>query len=131
MDPKGHYVPPRGPCGYKTSLMSPACTCLRFMIHPVKAATSFECDGCAHHASYHKMENKDEEEVISRWRAASTFTDADILQTDEDVVEVRKRKRLNYAARDPPLSKGILMAEKARDTLVGPNRKRIRAGTST
>lgn len=30
------YVPPRGRCNYKTSLMSPACPCLRFMLHPVK-----------------------------------------------------------------------------------------------
>ena len=100
------------------------------MIHPVKAATSFECDGCAHHASYHKMKNKDEEEIVSRWRAASTFTDADILQTEDEVVGVPKRQRLNHAAQELPLSNGMLVAEKARDTLVVPTRKRSRMGTS-
>jgi len=30
------YVPPKGRCNFKTSLMSPACPCLRFMLHPVK-----------------------------------------------------------------------------------------------
>ncbi|SLM33565.1 hypothetical protein LPUS_02073 [Lasallia pustulata] len=63
------YPAPRGPCAHKTSLMTPACACLRFMIHPVKAATSFECDGCGHHASFHKMENRAEDEIVARWRA--------------------------------------------------------------
>jgi len=30
------YTPPRGTCNHKTSLMSPVCPCLRFMLHPVK-----------------------------------------------------------------------------------------------
>lgn len=31
-----NYTPPRGRCNHKTSLMSPACPCLRFMLHPIK-----------------------------------------------------------------------------------------------
>lgn len=62
------YTPPRGSCNHKVSLLSTACPCLRFMIHPLKAATSFECDGCGHHASFHNMENKSEQEVIKRWQ---------------------------------------------------------------
>ena len=50
-------------------MLAPACACLRFMIHPVKATTSFECDGCGHHASFHKMENTADDEVVKRWRA--------------------------------------------------------------
>jgi len=38
------------------------------MIHPLKAASSFDCDGCGHHASFHRMESKADEEVARRWR---------------------------------------------------------------
>lgn len=31
-----NYKPPRGHCNHKPSIMSPACACLRFMLHPVK-----------------------------------------------------------------------------------------------
>lgn len=37
------------------------------MIHPLKAATSFDCDGCGHHASFHRMESRAEEETARRW----------------------------------------------------------------
>lgn len=53
------------------------------MLHPVKvrscssdtvgsnhisqASTSFECDGCNHHASYHFLENPAEQAVLARW----------------------------------------------------------------
>jgi hypothetical protein len=35
-----NYTPPRGRCNHKTSLMSPACPCLRFMLHPIKVRTT-------------------------------------------------------------------------------------------
>ncbi|GAB7326890.1 hypothetical protein MBLNU13_g10811t1 [Cladosporium sp. NU13] len=62
-----NYTPPRGRCNHKTSLMSPACPCLRFMLHPIKAASSFECDGCSHHASFHSMENPAEDAIRQKW----------------------------------------------------------------
>ena len=62
------YTPPRGSCSQKTSMIA-SCSCHRFMIHPLKAATSFDCDGCGHHASFHRMENPLEEETVRRWRA--------------------------------------------------------------
>lgn len=34
------YVPPRGACNHKDSLLSPKCPCLRFMIHPHKVGVS-------------------------------------------------------------------------------------------
>lgn len=34
----------------------------------LQAATSFECDGCAHHASYHSMENPQEDAIILKWK---------------------------------------------------------------
>ncbi|KAK4626926.1 hypothetical protein CLAFUW4_04236 [Fulvia fulva] len=60
------YKPPKGKCGYKTSILS-SCPCLRFMLHPVKAATSFDCDGCGHHASFHSLENESEDAVLKKW----------------------------------------------------------------
>lgn len=38
------------------------------MIHPLKAATSFDCDGCGHHASFHRMQNPEDEEIARRWK---------------------------------------------------------------
>ncbi|KAK6441610.1 hypothetical protein LTR95_002148 [Oleoguttula sp. CCFEE 5521] len=64
------YAPPRGPCNHKASLLSASCPCLRFMLHPIKAASSFECDGCAHHASFHSLENPAEDAVVKKWAAA-------------------------------------------------------------
>ncbi|KAL8883667.1 MAG: hypothetical protein Q9215_008101 [Flavoplaca cf. flavocitrina] len=61
------YIPPRGPCSQKLSLLT-TCPCFRFMIHPLKASTSFECDGCGHHASFHKMDNHQDDETVRRWR---------------------------------------------------------------
>ena len=37
------------------------------MLHPVKAATSFECDGCGHHASFHSLENPAEDTIVKKW----------------------------------------------------------------
>lgn len=31
-----NYVPPRGQCNFKQSVLSPKCPCLRFMLHPLK-----------------------------------------------------------------------------------------------
>ncbi|CZT22253.1 uncharacterized protein RCC_08122 [Ramularia collo-cygni] len=60
------YKPPRGRCNHKNSIIS-SCPCLRFMLHPVKAATSFDCDGCGHHASFHSLENLSEDAVLKKW----------------------------------------------------------------
>ncbi|KAF2874407.1 hypothetical protein BDV95DRAFT_592490 [Massariosphaeria phaeospora] len=86
------YVPPQGPCNYKLSLMSPKCPCLRFMLHPLKSGSSFECDGCSHHASFHSMENKAEDEIRKRWEQEAR--DKDKKQQEEDQVASRPKKRL-------------------------------------
>ncbi|KAF1831954.1 hypothetical protein BDW02DRAFT_530848 [Decorospora gaudefroyi] len=62
-----NYVPPRGLCNHKASLIAPRCPCLRFMLHPLKSSSSYECDGCGHHASFHSMENQAEDEILKRW----------------------------------------------------------------
>lgn len=33
----------------------------------LQAATSFDCDGCNHHASFHSLENPAEDAVLQRW----------------------------------------------------------------
>lgn len=66
------------------------------MIHPVKAATSFECDGCGHHASFHQLENKEEREIIARWQTADRNSIQEASRVSQDVQEIRapKRKRM-------------------------------------
>ncbi|MCJ1393294.1 hypothetical protein MMC18_006166 [Xylographa bjoerkii] len=120
------YVPPRGPCGYKSSLMTPACGCLRFMIHPVKAATSFECDGCSHHASYHQMENKAENEIISGWKVADRALEQEKYHEDEADQNRPKRKRLEIT-QGTVLNSNMGTPENTRSTLVGPGRKRTKS----
>ncbi|KAL8904123.1 MAG: hypothetical protein Q9207_003474 [Kuettlingeria erythrocarpa] len=68
------YVPPRGPCAQKLSMIS-SCPCFRFMLNPLKASTSFECDGCGHHASFHKMDNREDEETVRYWKERQTDND--------------------------------------------------------
>ncbi|KAL7275216.1 hypothetical protein RUND412_001865 [Rhizina undulata] len=55
-----NYQVPRGKCVHKVSVIS-SCPCLRFMLNPLQAASSFACDGCGHHASFHMLRNPGEE----------------------------------------------------------------------
>lgn len=120
-----NYTPPRGSCNFKGGIMSGTCPCLRFMLHPVKvsddtdvlfhsqisrnpcekcstaktntsqAATSFECDGCSHHASFHNLENPKEDEILQKW---DNKQQAAILaaqqQTPASSAQRTKRKRI-------------------------------------
>ncbi|KAL9032324.1 MAG: hypothetical protein Q9214_008017 [Letrouitia sp. 1 TL-2023] len=99
------YVPPRGPCAAKSSMFN-SCPCFRFMVHPLKAGTSFECDGCGHHASFHKMDSPEDEGSIRSWKSSqqtmedmfSTIQDATALEEVGEVLEEAKprakRKRI-------------------------------------
>ncbi|KAI4225453.1 MAG: hypothetical protein LQ349_007061 [Xanthoria aureola] len=78
------YIPPRGSCSQKLSLLT-TCPCFRFMIHPLKASTSFECDGCGHHASFHKMDNHQDDETVRRWK------------TDEEDRILGRETLMNYS----------------------------------
>lgn len=51
-------------------------------------STSFECDGCGHHASFHSMENPADSEVIKRWTEQSQES-----QTESGADRPRKRPR--------------------------------------
>lgn len=41
-----------------------------------QAATSFECDGCNHHASFHSLENEAEDVILKKWSAQEAENDA-------------------------------------------------------
>jgi hypothetical protein len=100
------YVPPRGPCSQGKTILSSGCSCQRFMAHPLKVrvvhsswnrwitltliqmASSFECDGCRHHASFHKMENTTDDATIIRWQEAQR-----VQQEGQDGSGSRKRPR--------------------------------------
>ncbi|KAG0130450.1 hypothetical protein HOY82DRAFT_371603 [Tuber indicum] len=55
-----NYQVPRGKCVHKLGVLSTSCPCLRFMLNPLQAASSFACDGCGHHASFHNLSNPGE-----------------------------------------------------------------------
>ena len=105
---------------------------MRFMIHPLKAASSFECDGCGHHASFHKMDNQKEEEIAKRWKVEESgkaqsnpqrlweggFDMIDISKDDDDEIEwLSKRRRIASNASN---------AAPAENNTVVATRKRIR-----
>ncbi|KAI4745139.1 hypothetical protein E4T50_04540 [Aureobasidium sp. EXF-12298] len=92
-----NYTPPRGSCNYKNGMISNKCPCLRFMLHPVKAATSFECDGCSHHASYHNLDNPSEDAILAKWSAQEkTMT----TQQQATTSSRNKRKRITSQPHD-------------------------------
>ena len=74
------------------------------MLHPVKAATSFECDGCNHHASFHSLENPAEDAIIARWEEQEAASKAVVAaskalvsaqrQAIAGAGESRKRRRI-------------------------------------
>ncbi|KAF2628642.1 hypothetical protein BU25DRAFT_317645, partial [Macroventuria anomochaeta] len=82
------YVPPHGQCNFKQSIVSPRCPCLRFMLHPLKSSSSYECDGCNHHASFHSMENKAEDEIRKKWEQEAK----DKVEREEETAQ-RPKKR--------------------------------------
>ncbi|KAH6864664.1 hypothetical protein B0T12DRAFT_391009 [Alternaria alternata] len=85
-----NYVPPRGQCNHKPSLLAAKCPCLRFMLHPLKSSSSYECDGCGHHASFHTMENKIEDEIRKRWEVEA----AERRKEEEEGGRQRPKKRV-------------------------------------
>ncbi|GAB7351623.1 hypothetical protein MBLNU459_g2236t1 [Dothideomycetes sp. NU459] len=95
-----HYTPPRGPCNFKGSIMSGTCPCLRFMLHPVKAATSFECDGCGHHASFHNLENPKEDKILQEWNNQQQAAILAVQQTPNTNPARNKRRRITEQAQD-------------------------------
>jgi hypothetical protein len=54
-----------------------------------QSTSSFECDGCTHHASFHSMENKEEDEIRKRWEQEAR---GKALREQQDGLD-RPRKR--------------------------------------
>ncbi|PVH99577.1 hypothetical protein DM02DRAFT_564457 [Periconia macrospinosa] len=124
-----NYVPPRGQCNYRQSLISPKCPCLRFMLHPLKSSSSYECDGCAHHASFHSMENKAEDEIRKRWEQEAS----EKAQRDQEVNK-RPRKRLReieytVASAGATATSGVLTPDDDTASEIGTSK--TRGGTKT
>lgn len=58
------------------------------MLHPLKSSSSYECDGCNHHASFHSMENKTEDEIRKRWELEAKE------KAEQAEVQQRPKKRV-------------------------------------
>ncbi|KAI4747972.1 hypothetical protein E4T50_01717 [Aureobasidium sp. EXF-12298] len=110
-----NYTPPRGSCNHKNGMISNKCPCLRFMLHPVKAATSFECDGCGHHASYHNLDNPSEDAILAKWSAQekTASTQQQPLTTSRN-----KRKRITSQPHDESRAT-ITIADEAPEATIG------------
>jgi MinD superfamily P-loop ATPase len=54
----------------------------------LQAASSFECDGCGHHASYHALENPAEDKILQKW----SEQEAEVKQQQAAVGASKKRK---------------------------------------
>lgn len=59
-----------------------------------KAASSFECDGCGHHASFHSMENPAEDAVLKKW----SEQEAQIKEQQALAGASKKRKMISQTA---------------------------------
>ncbi|KAF2003660.1 hypothetical protein P154DRAFT_617564 [Amniculicola lignicola CBS 123094] len=101
-----NYVPPRGQCNFKTSIVSPKCPCLRFMLHPLKSSSSYECDGCGHHASFHNMENKVEDEIRRKW-------EQEAKEKEQERVVARPKKRLRELEFNGATAGGMRLLEES------------------
>lgn len=62
-----------------------------------QAATSFECDGCSHHASYHNLDNPSEDAILAKWSAQEK---AVITQQQPTTSSRNKRKRITSQPHD-------------------------------
>lgn len=63
-------------------------------IHMIErqSSSSYECDGCTHHASFHSMENKTEDEIRRRWEQEAS--EKEKARRELESVENRPRKRV-------------------------------------
>jgi len=102
-----NYAQPRGQCNYKPSLVSAKCPCMRFMLHPLKSSSTFECDGCAHHASFHNLENKAEDEIRKRWEVEQKAKEDEAQLNNAS----KSRKRLRLTEGPETANNGRLLIQ--------------------
>lgn len=67
-----------------------------------QAATSFECDGCGHHASFHSLENPREDAILQKWSEAEKAI-ADAAQAAAAGAPRNKRRRITQQSQDHDL----------------------------
>lgn len=92
-----------------------------------QAATSFECDGCGHHASYHSLENPREDAILQKWNEAEKAFAA-AAQAGAAGAPKNKRRRIAQQSQDDDLRVTDLTGH---DEPVYPDnsmRSRIQAG---
>ena len=82
---------------------------------PTQAATSFECDGCGHHASYHNLDNPSEDAILAKWSAQGKTASS---QQQPTASSRNKRKRITSQAHDDAQST-ITIADEAPEVTAG------------
>lgn len=99
----------------------------------MQAATSFECDGCQHHASFHSLENPDEDAVLKKWEEQENSF---VLQKQATSGAGRKRKKITAKPHNEEKLSDIVeltdetdevdaeVEEQLQEELVGTKRKR-------
>jgi hypothetical protein len=109
------------------------------MAHPLKADASFDCDGCGHHASFHDLENRREEEIVRRWKAEEhrrilleetrEAAEADQMRLQDLEAPIRrKRRRIVQASAN--LAGAAVVDLSDRDiSILAPTRGLIKNGT--
>jgi hypothetical protein len=84
------------------------------------------------HASFHKMENRVDEAVVSHWKLADGTFDREAYIMDEEVQEILAKRRRQGITREMSSIAATGMPDKAKSTLMGngASRKRSRAEKS-
>ncbi|TGZ78865.1 hypothetical protein EX30DRAFT_397539 [Ascodesmis nigricans] len=95
-----NYPIPRGRCKHKPSLLASSCPCLRFMLNPIQAASTYSCDGCGHHASFHVLKNDEDGDadfvdfaVVGAPRQVAGVKRREIVDLSEEEVEEEDEER--------------------------------------
>ncbi|CAD0112367.1 unnamed protein product [Aureobasidium uvarum] len=82
---------------------------------PRGSSTSFECDGCGHHASYHNLDNPSEDAILAKWSAQEK---AMTSQQQASSSSRNKRKRITSQPHDGNQST-ITITDDAPETIPG------------
>lgn len=93
----------------------------------LQAATSFECDGCTHHASFHSLENPAEDAVLKKW-AQQEADDKEI----QAVTGANKKRKMITQGAMPEADEDVLRfahAEGASATERKRKGRKAKAGT--
>ncbi|KAI9699782.1 MAG: hypothetical protein M1836_002817 [Candelina mexicana] len=84
-------TPPRGPCTHRREgVFVRTCACLRFMQHPARATSTFECDGCGHHACFHAMVTTEQTTLPSTSSITVAEAGAEVETQPDTMIAARK-----------------------------------------